>query len=187
MNEDWDILVSFFPENWIELASTTNALKGLRKDKDVESYLRTLLIHLACGHSLRETATRAKLANLADVSDVALLGRLSKSQDWLHGLCVALYEEQELAVRREHDFHVRLFDATHVKEPGKTGSLWRIHYSVQLPSLTCDFFKLTATTGTGTGESLFQYAIKEGDDIIADRGYSTASGIHHVVSKHAYV
>ena len=94
ITEDWPVLLSFFPENWIELASTTNALKGLRKDKDVESSLRTLLIHLACGHSLRETATRAKLANLADVSDVALLGRLRKSQDWLHGLCVALYEEQ---------------------------------------------------------------------------------------------
>jgi hypothetical protein len=74
-----------------------------------------------------------------------------------------------------------------VKESGKTGSLWRIHYSLQLPSLCCDFFKLTATKGKGTGESFFQYSIKKGDYIMADRGYSTASGIHHVVSKKAYV
>jgi hypothetical protein len=180
-------LLSFFPDNWIQLASTTDALKGLRKDKDVENYIRTLLIHIGCGYSLRETATRAKLANLADISDVALIGRLRKAKDWLHNLCVELFEEQGIALHKESDLQVRLFDATNVKEPGKTGSLWRIHYSVQLPSLTCDFFKLTATKGKGTGESFFQYSIKKGDYIIADRGYSTVSGIHHVASKKAYV
>ena len=187
MEEDWPILLSFFPDNWFKSASATGALKGLRKDKDVESYMRTLLIHLACGYSMRETATRAKLANLADISDVALIGRLRKSKDWLHSLCISLFEEQGIVLDREGDFQVRLFDATNVKEPGKTGSLWRIHYSVQLPSLICDFFKLTATKGEGTAESFFQYSIKKGDHIIADRGYSTASGIHHAISKKAYV
>ncbi len=187
MTEDWPILLSFFPNNWVELASETDALKGLRKDKAVENYMRTLLIHIGCGYSLRETATRAKLANLANISDVALIGRLKKAKNWLHSMCVALFEEQGIALHNESDFQVRLFDATNVKEPGKTGSLWRIHYSVQLPSLTCDFFKLTATKGKGTGESFFQYSIKKGDYIIADRGYSTPSGIHHVVSKKAHV
>jgi hypothetical protein len=136
---------------------------------------------------MRETVARAKLSGLADISDVALLGRLRKAKDWLHSLCVALFEEQGIALRNKSKFPVRLFDATNVKEPGKTGSLWRVHYSIQLPSLTCDFFKLTATKGKGTGESFFQYSIKKGDHIIADRGYSTASGIHHIVSKKAYV
>lgn len=187
MTEDWPILLSFMPDNWVELASSTNALKGLRKDKAAEDYLRTLLIHIGCGYSLRETVVRAKLSNLADISDVALVKRLRKAKDWLHSLCVALFEEQGIGIDKSNDFQARLFDATNVKEPGKTGSLWRIHYSVQIPSLTCDFFKLTATKGKGTGESFFQYSIKKGDYIIADRGYSTASGIHHVVSKMAYV
>jgi hypothetical protein len=187
MTEDWQILLSLFPSNWVELASATDALKGLRKDKDAENYMRTLLIHIGCGYSLRETVTRAKQANLGDISDVALIKRLRKAKDWLHSICVALFEEQGIALKDTSDFPVRLFDATNVKEPGKTGSLWRIHYSVQVPSLTCDFFKLTATKGEGTGESFFQYSIKKGDYIIADRGYSTASGIHHVVSKKAYV
>ena len=169
------------------MASESNVIKGLRKDKALENYIRTLLIHIACGYSMRETVTRAKLAGLADISDVALLGRLRKAKNWLHSLCVTLFEEQGIALRKESNFQVRLFDATNVKEPGKTGSLWRIHYCVRLPSLTCDFFKLTATKGKGTGESFFQYSIKKGDYIIADRGYSTASGIHHVVSKKAYV
>lgn len=188
MSEDWPVLLSFFPDNWIELATEANAIKKLRKDKDVENYLRTLLMHIGCGYSLRETATRAKLAGLADISDVALLGRLKKAKDWLHSLCVALFKEQGIGLHdNRSDFQVRLFDATNVKEPGPTGSLWRIHYSVQLPTLTCDFFKITPTKGRGTGESFFQYSIKNGDYIIADRGYSTAPGIHHVNSKNAYV
>ena len=187
MTEDWKLLLSFMPDNWSELAAETGVLKGLHKDKDVEKYLRTLLLHVGCGHSLRETVARAKLAGLADISDVALIKRLIKAKDWLHGLCVELFEEQGIAMKDKSDFQVRLFDATNVKEPGKTGSLWHIHYSVQLPSLTCDFFKLTATKGRGTGESFFQYPIKRGDYIIADRGYSTASGIHHVVSRKAFV
>lgn len=187
MTEDWPILLSFFPDDWVELASSTNALKGLRKDKDAENYMRTLLMHIGCGYSLRETVTRAKLSNLADISDVALVKRLRKAKAWFHSLCIELFEEQGVDLPSESDFQVRLFDATNIKEPGKTGSLWRIHYSVQLPSLTCDFFKLSATKGKGTGESFFQYSIKKGDYIIADRGYSTASGIHHLALKKAYV
>ena len=36
-SEDWDLLVSFFPSNWQELAAETGALRGLRKDKSPES------------------------------------------------------------------------------------------------------------------------------------------------------
>ena len=185
--EDWPLLMSFFPSNWAVMASATDALKGLRKDKDVENYLRTLLIHVGTGYSMRETVARAKLAGLADFSDVAFLGRLQKAKDWLHSMCVALFEEKGLALNTKCGFEVRLFDATIVREPGKTGSQWRIHYSVKVPSLTCDFLKITEAKGQGTGESFFQYSIKKGDYIVADRGYARAPGIHHVSSKNAYV
>ena len=36
MIEDWQILKSFFPKQWCELATTTGALKGLRKNKNIE-------------------------------------------------------------------------------------------------------------------------------------------------------
>jgi len=32
-NEDWKLLLSFFPPNWKELGQVTEALKGLRQDK----------------------------------------------------------------------------------------------------------------------------------------------------------
>ena len=147
MNEDWDVVLSFLLANWKELARETGALKGLRKDKSVEALLRVVLLHLAGGHLLRETAVRARKAELADLSDVALLKRLRKSSAWLRALRIALFRKQGIAMSSDGGFQVSAFDATTVKEPGQTRSLWRLHYSVRLPSLACDFFKLTATRG----------------------------------------
>lgn len=187
MDEDWPLLVSFFPDGWCDMAAESGALKGLRKDKSPENLLRTLLIHFGCGHSLRETVVRAREAGIADLSDVALLKRLRKSKDWLYAMCVALFQERGVALASSEDFQVRAFDATTVKEPGKTGSLWRIHYSVSLPSLNCDFFKLTETEGIGTGESFSQFPIQKGDYILADRGYSTANGLQYATANGAFV
>jgi len=187
MDEDWEILVSLLPKDWQEQAVHTNALKGLRKDKSATDLLRTLLIHLACGYSLRETALRARQAKLADMSDVALLKRLRKSKDWLAALCSSMFQDRGISLEGIGNSEVRLFDATNIKEPGKTGSLWRIHYSVRIPSLRCDFFKVTAVEGKGTGESLKQFSVQKDDHIIADRGYSTSRGIEHVERSKGHV
>ena len=187
MREDWELLTGLLPGDWEELAEETGALKGLRKDKSVEKLLRTLLLHVGCGHSLRETVVRAREGGLAELSDVGLLKRLKKSREWLHGMCVKLFREQGMLEGKEGEIQVRAVDATTVKEPGKSGSLWRLHYSVRLPSLTCDFFKLTEARGVGTGESLQRFPVEEGDYLIADRGYSRAGDIGHVASSGGHV
>jgi len=187
VDTDWQVLTSLLPEDWREQAAQTNVLKGLRKDKSEEDLLRTLLIHLAGGYSLRETALRARQAQLADMSDVALLKRLRKSKDWLAAMCVSMFQDRGVSLGVPRDFEIRLFDGTDVKEPGKTGSLWRVHYSVRVPSLRCDFFKITAVNGEGSGESLKQFPVQPGDHIIADRGYGTASGIEHVAQCKGFV
>jgi hypothetical protein len=187
MDDDWAVVSSFLPADWQTVATDAGVLKGLRKDKSPGNLLRTLLIHLACGYSLRETAVRARRAELANMSDVALLKRLRKSCDWLHALCVALFQERGVRLGPQGGLQFRLFDATDVKEPGKTGSLWRIHYGVRVPSLVCDFFKITETEGQGSGESFTQFPIEPGDYVLADRGYCTARGIHYVASRGAYL
>ena len=178
-SEDWDLLVSFLPSNWQELAAEPGALRGLRKDESAEQLLRTLLIHLGCGHSLREAVVRARQV---DLSDVALLKRLRKSRDWLYALCLELFREHGIAVSSDRGFQVRVFDGTTMQEPGRTGSLWGLHYSVRLPSLGCDFFNLTGAAGSGTGESFKQFPIHPGNYVLADRGYSNAARIRHVAT-----
>lgn len=100
---------------------------------------------------------------------------------------MSLFRERGIQIDKRENFHLHLFDATTVKEPGKTGSLWRIHYSIEVPSLSCDFFKLTGTEGEGSGESFRQFPMEKNDYIIADRGYCTGQGIHYATTKGAYL
>jgi hypothetical protein len=83
------------------------------------------------------------------------------------------------------DRPVRLVDATTVKEPGKTGSLWRIHYSLRLPGLECDHFQLTPARGKGNGERLGRFAFQPGELVLADAGYSPPPGILAVSARKA--
>ena len=185
--EDWELLMSFFPADWRKQAQSCGALKGLRQDKSAESYLRVLLMHLGCGFSLRETIVRAKQARLADLSDVALLKRLRKSKAWLRQLCCALFAERALSGCPSGAPSWRLIDASLVSEPGKTGSQWRVHYSLRWPSLECDYFKLTPVEGSGHGESLHQFDFAPGDFVLADRGYCHAEGIGQAVREGAFL
>ena len=181
--KNWRTLLSFFPTDWEGLAGETKANARLRGFRSVEVLMRTLLLHVARGYSLRETVVRAKLAGLANVSDVALLKRLRSAEGWFQTLCVALLQEQGVVVPQEDkQLAIRLVDSTTIKELGKTGSLWRVHYSFRVPEFCCDSFTLTPTTGVGTGDSLTQFPIARHDHLIADRGYCHVSGIEHVVS-----
>jgi Transposase DDE domain len=188
LDEDWKTLVNFFPAGWEKQAVHSRAVARLRGFSSQESLLRTMLLHIARGYSLRETVARARMANLAEISDVALLKRLRSSEDWLRSLCQQLLREIGINLPQPHPaLRIRLVDGTLVKEPGPTGSQWRIHYSLQLPHLACDFFRITATEGEGTGESLTQFPVAAEDFLIGDRGYCTASGIEYVTQGQAYV
>ena len=184
--EDWAVLKSFLPANWQELAVSTEALKGLRKDKSAENLLQVLLLHLGCGYSLQETAVRARRAQLADMTAAAVWNRLRKSSNWLRSMCVELFRERGLELAGTGGFQIRSLDTTTVQEPGRFGLLWRIHCSVRLPSLVCDTFKLTTPEGSGTGESFRWFPIAAGDYLLADHGYATAADLHHVVQAGAF-
>jgi hypothetical protein len=184
--EDWETLRDFLPLGWEDLAKQHGALKGLRRDKDAAKLLRVLLMHLGCGLSLRETAARASQAQLAQLSDVALLKRLRKSKLWLQAMCTALWSQHDDASAvpsKETCF--RLVDSTLVKEPGKTGSQWRIHYSLQWPQLQCDFFRISGTVGKGTGESLHHYPLRPGERVLGDRGFCRGEGLHFAAASGA--
>ena len=151
--DDWQILLGLFPSEWRQLGRSSGAVRRLRGFPSLDAMLRTLLLHVGCGWSLRETSVQAKLAGIADVSDVTLLNRLRDAENWLRLMCQELWKENGVELQPSFGGRmVRLVDATVVREPGKTGSQWRIHYSLRLPTLECDHFHLTSTRGTGAGE-----------------------------------
>lgn len=177
-DEDWKLLLSFLPRDWQQQAILLGAVERLRGFASIGDLLRTLLLHVGKGYSLRETAVLAKTAGWADVTDVAVLKRLRNVERWWHWLCVALLEDSGWEVPLERrGRNVRAMDGTLVKEPGSKGSLWRIHYSLRIPSLECDYLELTSTKGAGTGEKLSRFPAQPGDLILADRGFCKPAGV----------
>ena len=163
------------------MAWQSGAVDRLRGFPSPDVLLRMLLLHVARGYSLRQTVVRAKLANWANISDVALLKRLRNSEESLRLLCIELLREN-VAYRLEEGISrtTRIVDGTIVREPGKTGSQWRILYSIRLPSLVCDFFEVTTTIGEGCGESLNRLPVGRHELILADAAYCSIAGIEYV-------
>ena len=178
--EDWETIVRHLPQGWREQAFETGAMRRARGFRNPEALLRTLLIHLAEGCSLRETAARARQGGMGRVSDVAIMKRLQKAEEWLRWMACELTSSHRVAGVPERKAHlrIRVIDATTVSEPGSTGTDWRVHYALELKSLRCDFFEITDVNG---GETYRRIPIKAGELILGDRAYATVKGISHVL------
>jgi len=181
VREDWEVVVRMLPEGWREKCKEVGALRRCRNIDDPETLLRVLMIHLADGCSLRETVVRASEGGLATLSDVALLKRLKTCGEWFRWIGQELMRQYG-GVPPETLFpgvRVRLIDGSTVSEPGATGSSWRLHYSVCLPTLRCDE---VLVTDPRMGESFKRFRVAPGDLLIADRGFAHRDGMAHVVT-----
>ena len=179
--DDWQVLSTFLPVGWQNKAKELGALRRCRKFENAEILLRTLLIHLADGCSLRETAVRAKHGNIASVSDVALLKRLKASGEWFRWMTVGVmgcWIEKQPAAIFGKGLRIRVIDGSTIQEPGSTGSTWRIHYSIELPSLQCEEVYVTSPE---VGESFRQFTVHPGDLFLGDRNFGRRADVQHVV------
>jgi hypothetical protein len=173
--EDWPIVCTFLPKGWQEMARSSGALRRARDIPNAEALLRLLLMHVANGYSLAETAVRASELGM-NLSAVAVFKRLRASEEWFRWLAEQERSRERVTVESQGR-PVRIVDATTVSEPGSTGTDWRVHYVVNLASLQCDFFELTDVKG---GETLRRIPVKAGDIMMGDRIYATPVGAAHV-------
>jgi hypothetical protein len=177
--DDWEVIERLLPAGWEAKAKETGTLRRCRGFPDAGRLLRVLMIHLVDGCSLRETAVRAAEGNLAQVSDVALLKVLRRSQEWFRWMSEELMHRWLTPVERGGwGKRIRVVDGSMISEPGSTGSNWRLHYSATLPSLHCDE---VIVTGPEVGESFIRFSVQPGDLLIGDRGLAHRKGIRHVL------
>jgi hypothetical protein len=176
--EDWEVLRTFLPLGWAEQARRLGAMQRARYISDPETVLRILLLHLAAGCSLAETAARASASGLAQISAVGVFKRLRAAEPWLRWLAQQMRGTADLpseALGRR----LRAVDATSVSEPGSTGTDWKVHWAVNLADLQCDFFELTEVREGG--ETFRRVPVESGDILMGDRVYAAPPGVSHVV------
>src|SRR5665213_2095424 len=112
-DRNWEYLVDLLPADWRELAAQSGAVRRLRGTATMDSLLRTLLLHIGHGCSLRTTAVLAKAAGWAQMSDVALLKKLRVCEGWLQAMCAGLLRESGLTMpATAGKLRLRLIDGT---------------------------------------------------------------------------
>lgn len=176
--ENWEVIRKFLPTDWAEQARNLGAMRRARYISDPSTVLRVLLLHLASGCSLAETAARAQVSGLARISSVGIFKRLRAAEPWLRWLAQQMRGEAD-AQEKLLGRRLRAVDATSVSEPGSTGTDWRVHYAVNVADLQCDFFELTPVRQGG--ETFRRVPVQAGDVMMGDRVYAAPPGVAHVV------
>ena len=184
IEDEWSVIRRLLPEDLDSSAREHGAMKRKRgKITSAEQLLRVLLMHVAGGLSLEQAVARSQIRGLATLNAMALHKRLCTSHEWLMALTSYLVAGIKPWLRQNDDFwnigrRVRILDATDIQEPGSTGTDWRVHYSLRLPEMCCDFFELTDYHG---GESLRRLPVDPGDLVLVDRGYNDRKAIEQVL------
>lgn len=174
--ESWELIRKCLPSDLDGLARRSGSLRRIRSVDGGELLLRLLLMH-GSGLSLEQTAIRAQEQDLSRISAVGLFKRLRSSEPFVRALCEHLLQAMRERIGESSwpgGYRYRIIDATEVSEPGATGSCWRVHYSLRLPELSCDQFKLTRFT---QGETFENWQFQADEVILADRAYSNRAGL----------
>jgi hypothetical protein len=169
------------PVGWEAQTRTSGALKFGRQFDGADNLLRVLLMYFSGGCSMRETVARARAGNVAQLSDVGLLKRINKSGAWLRWMSERLIQETPVSAMKCSALAGRRLlavDGSVVREPGAITAVWRLHYTMNIDTLSCQEMQITSTR---VGESLTRFAVRQGDVIIADRGFANRRGVNHIL------
>jgi hypothetical protein len=71
-----------------------------------------------------------------------------------------------------------------VQGPASKGTEWRVHYAIDLTTLSCDWYELTDAQG---GELLERTPMRKGDVLLGDRNYLRPAAVRAAVSVGAHV
>jgi hypothetical protein len=180
---DWDYALSLLPGDLEESCRAKLAIVRQREILSAEDLLRLCMAYGFCGMSLRQTAAWAATVGVAQISNVAVLKRVSKSADWLGSLVEDKLFEKAKAVSpggRE----IRIVDGSSLSGPGSKGTDWRVHLEVDPVRQNISHVQITEA---GKGESFKNYSILPDALYLGDRGYSSRSGILSVLRRGGHV
>jgi len=178
-------LMKEMPENYEEKCYETKAIQRKRGIDDPNNLMMLALFHVLNGCSLTEISVIAEVGKLGKVSDVAFMKRFEHCNAWFEWISgeIALTGQAEYKVPQWLlGYRTLGFDASDVSEKGRSGRIYRLHYSLDIFNMRTHQY---AITGNKTGESLCNFAMQENDLCIADRAYGTLRGIQHCLAANA--
>jgi hypothetical protein len=182
--DEWNVIETLLPPAWREASREQRAFRRARYVTDPAVLLRLLLFHAVNDGGLRETVAQARASGIAEMSQVALLKRLRTSVEWLAWIGAGLGRLLREEPRVPKGLRPRAVDSTTVQGPASKGTEWRVHYTIDLTTLTCDWYELTDMHG---GELLERAPMQRGDVLLGDRNYLRPAGVRSAVEAGAHV
>lgn len=182
--DEWGVVEGLLPSGWIEQARTTGAFRRARYTQTPGEVLRLLLFHAVNDSGLRETVAQARVAGLATMSMVGLFKRLRASSAWLRWIAAHLCRRMREEVGLPPGLRPRAIDSTTIQGPASHGTDWRLHYTLDLMTLACDWHDLTDGRGA---EALERAPVRAGDVLVADRNFLHPAGVRAAVAAGGHV
>jgi hypothetical protein len=183
--ENLAALIRLLPEDYERDCFEQGAIKRLRGVKSPGDLMMLSLFHLASGCSLIEVSAMTKMLHMPIMSDVAFMKRFKQCGNWFKTINAKLMRESLIQYEKPTYLagkRVKAVDASDVREKGRSGRIYRLHFSL-------DIFKMQSVehniTDNKVGESLCNFKWEKGDLAIADRGYATIRGMQYVAASGA--
>jgi IS4 transposase len=182
--DEWPAIARLLPRGWAAAANSQGALRRARGVANPAALLRALLFHASWTGSLRSCAAQLRKAGVASLSDEALRQRLRSSRRWLQWIAQRLTDRRRSTTPDLKGLRPRAVDSTTLQPPAYPGSRWRLHYTLDLLTLDCDWFDLTDAS---EAERLEKVPVRRGDVLFGDRNFLRVEGVRHVVDAQGHV
>ncbi|RWK27574.1 transposase [Mesorhizobium sp.] len=167
------------------IAGSARETKAFLRPRGVRSacdLLRLTLAYCLGKVGMRGVVAWAAASGIADISDVALLGRLRNAGPWLQQLIGHLLKREEEGLAKGR--LIRILDATSVAKAGvhekKNNGLWRMHCAFDLEREQFDFLEITDQS---EAELIDRVPVVAGEIRIGDRAYLQAERIAKVMAQ----
>ena len=182
--DEWGVIERLLPAGWKEAARSKGAFRRARYLSDPAPLLRLLLFHAVNDGGLRETVAHARASKIVEMSQVALLKRLRTAGDWLAWIAGELCRQFRDRPPVPQGLRLRAIDSTTVQGPASKGTEWRVHYTLDLRTLNCDWHEVPDARG---GEHLSRAPVRPGDVLLGDRNFLHPRAIRAVVDAGGHV
>jgi hypothetical protein len=175
-------LIKEMPVGYDKACFTEKAIQRKRGIDNPDNLMMLSMFHLLNGCSLTEISVIAELTKLGKISDVAFMKRFENCNNWFMWITSNIITNGSVRYEKPQwlgKYDVYGVDASDVREKGRSGRLYRLHYMLELFKMKSEQYKITTNK---VGETLCNFDVKANDLILGDRGYVSLNGVEHCIN-----
>jgi len=178
-------LLELLPRGYEDACYETKAIERRRNIKSPMDLMKICLIYLSQKCSLLEMSETVYLMGMGKLSDVAFMKRFAHCGEWFRWILERIAPQKIIEYKKPKSmekYTFVAFDASDITEKGATKRIWRLHYAIDIFTMSSLEYKITDEK---TGESLTNFTLKPEYLILGDRAYASKTGIEYCVEQGA--